>query len=85
MALDGLKDELALRYKKRFMGKEINVLVEERRADGTLSGYSERYVKALFTGPASTPDLPEPAGSIVPVEVVEIFPGYVRALWRGDK
>jgi threonylcarbamoyladenosine tRNA methylthiotransferase MtaB len=83
MVLDGLKDELALRYKEKFLGKEINVLVEERRDDGTLSGYSERYVKALFTGPASLPNLPEPAGSIVPVEVVEIFPGYVRALWRG--
>jgi threonylcarbamoyladenosine tRNA methylthiotransferase MtaB len=85
MVLDGLKDELALRYKEKILGKEINVLVEERRADGMLSGYSERYVKALFTGPASPPNLSEPVGSIVPVEVVEIFPGYVRALWRGDR
>ncbi|MCB7130236.1 MAG: TRAM domain-containing protein, partial [Candidatus Brocadiales bacterium] len=70
---------LALDYKRRFLGKTIDVLVEEERSDGMLSGYSERYIKALFPGPR------ELTSEIVPVEVTEIFPGYVRAHRRGEE
>lgn len=76
--LEDLKSELALRYKTAFLGKTIDVLVEEHRPGGMLSGYSERYVKALFPGPRSL------IGRIAEVEVAEIFPGYVRGLRRGD-
>lgn len=75
--IEGLESELALDYKRRFLGKTIDVLVEEERSDGMLSGYSERYIKALFPGPRGL------TGEIVPVEVTEVFPGYVRAQWRG--
>ncbi|MEE9200299.1 MAG: tRNA (N(6)-L-threonylcarbamoyladenosine(37)-C(2))-methylthiotransferase MtaB [Candidatus Brocadiales bacterium] len=76
-ALRDLADQLALDYKTRFLGEKIDILVEEKRSDGMLSGYSERYIKALFPGPSGL------IGSIVPVEVEEVFPGYVRGVWRG--
>ncbi|MFQ5863003.1 MAG: tRNA (N(6)-L-threonylcarbamoyladenosine(37)-C(2))-methylthiotransferase MtaB [Candidatus Brocadiales bacterium] len=76
--LDTLRRELALHYKTAFLGKVVDILVEEDSFDGMLSGYSERYIKALFSGPQRL------IGSIVSVEVAEVFPGYIKALWRGD-
>lgn len=77
--LEALAKELALHYKMAFLGKTINVLVEEGSPDGTLSGYSERYIKAQFNGPR---DL---IGSIASVKVTEVFPTYVRAERRGER
>ncbi|MFQ5956971.1 MAG: tRNA (N(6)-L-threonylcarbamoyladenosine(37)-C(2))-methylthiotransferase MtaB [Candidatus Brocadiales bacterium] len=76
--LETLGRELALSYKTVFQGRMVDVLVEECGSGGVLSGYSERYIKALFPGPRRL------IGSVVSVEVAEVFPGYVRALWRGD-
>ncbi|MDR2090472.1 MAG: tRNA (N(6)-L-threonylcarbamoyladenosine(37)-C(2))-methylthiotransferase MtaB [Clostridiales bacterium] len=39
------KRELKERYIRKFIGKEINVLIEET-ADGEASGYSENYIRA---------------------------------------
>ncbi len=75
--LESMGEKLALHYKNKFLGKAVDVLVE-KGADGMLSGYSERYVKALFPGPRRL------LGNIVSVEVTETFPDYVRAKWRGN-
>jgi threonylcarbamoyladenosine tRNA methylthiotransferase MtaB len=75
--LEDLAQELALRYKSFFLGKEIEVLVEEEPYEGVLSGYSERYIKALFSGPK------ELLGRMVTVKVTEVFPGYIKATWKG--
>ncbi|MFN3466681.1 MAG: radical SAM protein, partial [Candidatus Brocadiales bacterium] len=74
--LETLAQGLALEYKKNFLGKEIEVLVEESPFPGTYSGYSERYIKAYFPGSDSL------MGKMVEVKVEEVFPGYVRASRR---
>ena len=39
------------RYIARYLGKRLNVLVEGKDRDGgLLSGYTENYIKAIFTG-----------------------------------
>ena len=47
-----LARELAETYHRRFLGREIQVLVEGRRdrRTGLLCGYTERYVRAYFDG-----------------------------------
>jgi threonylcarbamoyladenosine tRNA methylthiotransferase MtaB len=51
-ALEITAKSLALAYKKQFIGKTVNVLVETERdpKTNTLCGYTERYVKVLFDG-----------------------------------
>jgi len=48
-----LADELALAYKRPFIGTRVEPLVETRRdrRTGLLCGYTPRYVKAVFAGP----------------------------------
>lgn len=51
--LISLGDELALRYKQRFVGKVVNVLVEETEAVGGeqfLTGLTEHYMRVRFPG-----------------------------------
>ncbi len=71
--LAALESELAIDYKRRFLGTRIPVLVESTRdvASGKLAGYSDRYVRALFDGPDSLQN------RILPVEVTEISPTVV--------
>lgn len=71
--LEALARGLALEYKKNFLGKEIEVLVEESPSPGTYSGYSERYIKAHFPGSDGL------IGKMVEARVEEAFPEYVRA------
>ena len=43
--------ETQQRYIARYLGKRLNVLVEGKEKDGgLLSGYTENYIKAIFTG-----------------------------------
>lgn len=71
--LEALARDLALEYKENFLGKEIEVLVEESLSPGAYSGYSERYIKAHFPGSDGL------IGKMVKVRVEEVFPEYVRA------
>jgi len=53
---DGLKAaafEVSCEYRKGFLGKELNVLVETKRdaSSGLLKGYSDNYIKVFFNGP----------------------------------
>ncbi|MBM4085027.1 MAG: MiaB/RimO family radical SAM methylthiotransferase, partial [Planctomycetes bacterium] len=51
--LEAVARELALAYKRQFLGQRVNVLVETQRdaRTGKLCGYTERYVKVAFDGP----------------------------------
>ncbi len=48
-----VEHELAGAYRRRFLGRAVPVLVERVRdhATGLLTGYSDRYLKAVFAGP----------------------------------
>jgi threonylcarbamoyladenosine tRNA methylthiotransferase MtaB len=51
--LSRLELELALSYKRGFIGKRLEVLVESKREGPSqkLAGYTERYLKVTFDGP----------------------------------
>lgn len=76
--LETLAQRLALEYKRRFLGKEIEILVEESRPPGIYSGYSQHYIKAYFSGPDGF------IGKMAKVKVKEVFPEHVNASWRGQ-
>ncbi len=51
--LEERADQLALEYKRRFVGRTVPVLVESRcDRTGALSGYCPRYLRVRFEGPA---------------------------------
>ena len=75
-ALKKLASELALEYKKPFIGEVVHPLVENRRDRGTglLTGWTARYLRATFDGPDSL------MGGIVPVVVKEVSPEQLRCM-----
>lgn len=46
-----LADELARAYAGRFLGRQVEVLVEGRTDDGLLEGLTGNYLRAAFSGP----------------------------------
>lgn len=64
---------LSLNYKKKFLNKSVEILVETERDPKTkmLCGYSERYVKALFEGPDIVKN------KIASVRVEKVIPSFV--------
>ena len=61
---------LSYLFRKTFLGKRLDVLVEGQRdkATGLLEGYSDNYIRLLFKGPDSI------MKRIVPVTVKEVTP-----------
>lgn len=58
--------ETQQRYIARYLGRTLNVLVEGKsKEDGLLSGYTENYIRALFTGGSHL------AGTVTPVQLQE--------------
>lgn len=51
--LKAIADNLAVEYKRQFIGKAVEVLVESKRdrKTGLLVGYTDTYVKVAFQGP----------------------------------
>ncbi len=51
--LEAPANTLAFNYKKYFLNRHVEILVEAQRDHKTnkLCGYSERYIKVLFDGP----------------------------------
>ena len=49
--LVSLADWIATEYASRFVGKELDVVVEERES-GTWAGTSDNYLRVKFDGPA---------------------------------
>jgi threonylcarbamoyladenosine tRNA methylthiotransferase MtaB len=47
-----LAKEFSSEFKEKFLDKEIDVLVEDKRTkDSYLQGYTDRYIKVLIDGP----------------------------------
>ncbi|MBI5143855.1 MAG: tRNA (N(6)-L-threonylcarbamoyladenosine(37)-C(2))-methylthiotransferase MtaB [Candidatus Omnitrophica bacterium] len=59
-------------YRKRFMDKKLDILVETKRdrLTGLLTGYSDNYIKVLFDGPDSL------MKEIVPVTIEDMTLSY---------
>jgi threonylcarbamoyladenosine tRNA methylthiotransferase MtaB len=58
--------ETQQRYIARYLGKTLNVLVEGKEKEGgLLSGYTENYIRALFTGGSHL------VGTVTPVQLQE--------------
>jgi len=71
--LEFLKIDSSLKYTSSFIGKKASVLVENKKdtKTGKLCGYSDRYIKVLFSG---TDDLMK---TIVNVRIEKVSPGFV--------
>ncbi len=69
-----LARELALTYKRKFLGRIVHPLVEHGRdpKTGALCGYTERYLQVLFGGPD------ELKNRIVPVKAQSCDSGVIR-------
>lgn len=66
--VEALERELGLAYRRRFVGREVPVLVEMAREQGQLVGYSDRYLRVRFDGPDAL------KGQLVPVRVAGAEP-----------
>jgi len=71
--LEAVSNDIALAYKKQFLNKVVEVLVEAERDHKTnqLCGYSERYIKVLFNGSETAKN------SIVSVRIEKVNPSFV--------
>ena len=68
-ALDAVASELALAFKRPFVGETVDVLVETtRHRSGQLCGYTGRYLRVLFDGDDAL------KGQIVPVRITAAEP-----------
>ena len=70
--LEAAANIISLAYKKQFLNKVVEVLVEAERDHKTnqLCGYSERYIKVLFDGSETAKN------SIVSVRIEEVNPSF---------
>jgi threonylcarbamoyladenosine tRNA methylthiotransferase MtaB len=70
--LEAVTNDIAFVYKKQFLNKVVEVLVEAERDHKTnqLCGYTERYIKVLFEGPETAKN------SIVSVRIEEVNPSF---------
>ncbi|MFH1732626.1 MAG: MiaB/RimO family radical SAM methylthiotransferase [Planctomycetota bacterium] len=71
-ALGAIASELALAFKRPFVGQTVDVLVETTRdRSGKLCGYTARYLRVLFDGDDSL------KGEIVPVRITDAEPAFL--------
>ncbi|MCF6157164.1 MAG: tRNA (N(6)-L-threonylcarbamoyladenosine(37)-C(2))-methylthiotransferase MtaB [wastewater metagenome] len=70
--LEDIANTLSLTYKKQFLNRQVEVLVETEREPKTdaLCGYSERYIKVTFDGPDTIKN------TITPVLIKEVTPSF---------
>jgi len=70
--LEATANNIAFAYKKQFLNKVVEVLVEAERDHKTnqLCGYSERYIKVLFDGSGAIKN------TIVSLRIEEINPSF---------
>ena len=74
--LKAVASELALAYKRLFLGRTVRPLVEHRRDrdTGLLAGWTERYLRVAFPGPDSL------MGRIVPVRAAQASADRILAI-----
>jgi threonylcarbamoyladenosine tRNA methylthiotransferase MtaB len=65
-------------YRKNFLNRPVNVLVESRRdrTTGLLTGYTDNYIKVHFEGPDSLKK------RMVPVRITDLNLGYTLATYE---
>lgn len=70
--LIALGKELAFKFHSRYLGRTLEVLVEEEREGGDLAGYSDNYIRVCFSGPDTL------MNRVLPVRITAVTPDYVR-------
>ena len=75
--LEGVSLNAAYLFTKAHMGDVVKVLVENKREgdSGLLTGYSDNYIKVLFSGPDGL------MGRIVPVRITEADPATTMGVY----
>ena len=70
--LEATANNIAFAYKKQFLNKVVEVLVEAERDHKTnqLCGYSERYIKVLFDGSGAIKN------TIVSLRIEDVNPSF---------
>ena len=74
-AMIALGKRLGVEFRKRMLGKTMNVLVEESRegTDGSLAGFTENYLRVLM-------DVPDSAvNQILPAQLIGLEGEFIRA------
>lgn len=66
--LKSLAEVFSLRYREKFVGREVDVLVESKpdKKSGLLTGYTDTYIKVTLEGRESL------CGEIVPVKITQL-------------
>ena len=74
-AMIALGKQLGTNFRKRMLGKTMNVLVEESRegVDRHLAGFTENYLRVLMDGPDSA------VNRILPVKLTALEGEFIRA------
>ena len=74
-AMIALGKQLGVEFRKRMLGKTMDVLVEESRegADGHLAGFTENYLRVLTDVPNSA------VNRILPVKLTGLEGEFIRA------
>jgi threonylcarbamoyladenosine tRNA methylthiotransferase MtaB len=77
--LEGVALNTAYLFTKTFVGDVVKVLVENKREgdSGLLTGYSDNYIKLLFSGPDAL------MGQIVPVRITDTDPKTTMGVYEG--
>ena len=67
-------------YRKRFLGERLDVLVETKKEKNTglLTGYSDNYIKVIFSGPDDI------MGKIVPVKIEDLNLVYTIGVYEPE-
>ena len=66
-----LAQDFSLQYIKRFLGKRLYMIAEEKK-NGLISGYTENYIKVFLKGKVLL-------GEIVPVRIEKVEPTSIFA------
>jgi len=76
--MEGVALNASYLYAKAFVGRVAKVLVENKREkdSGLLTGYSDNYIKILFSGPDGL------MGRIVPVRIIETDPAKTTGVYE---
>ncbi|KPK41772.1 MAG: hypothetical protein AMJ78_04585 [Omnitrophica WOR_2 bacterium SM23_29] len=78
--LKGFQQENSYNFRKHFIGKELEVLVETKRdkSTGLLTGYSDNYIKVLFYGPD------ELMRDLIRVKILDVTYNFTLGRQNGD-